>query len=116
MLNHGASADLFPTDLNEVKGLLVHEGIEVANRFSKNSSEIGIANSIPEERISFTIPKMIDAYKVGYGPDAYTEVRDTELKGSLKKAREKKLSEHRAQNKNLHVPSGRMEVRNSIEN
>ena len=59
---------------------------------------------------SANYPKMIDAYNVGYGPDAYTEIKNTEIKTGLEKIKSKKILGHRSLNKNLLIPSGRKEV------
>lgn len=92
-----------PTDLSQIKNLLYSE----TPPSKRDISQIDSSSELP----SITFPKTIEAYKVGYGPDAYTEVRDTEIKAGLEKVRSKKLIEHRAQNKHLLAPSGRKEVR-----
>ena len=110
MLNFTKPSDSLPTDFDEIKGLVMHEGIDVASRASKENSEIG---SFGDQSVVY--PKVIEAYKVGYGPDAYTEVKDTDLRVSVEKAKDKKISEHRSQNKNLLIPSGRKDVLNLSE-
>jgi len=105
MLNFTKPQDSLPTDFDEIKGLVMYDNIDLASRVSKENSEIG---SFGDQ--SAVYPKVIEAYKVGYGPDAYTEVKDTDLKVSVEKTKEKKINEHRSQNKNLLIPSGRKDV------
>lgn len=106
MRNFVKPSTILPNNLDEVKTMLVYDRSDLGNKSSKNTSYIGSVS----DSVSMGYPKMIDAYKVGYGPDAYTEVRETDIKVGLEKVRKTKIMEHRSQNKNLLVPSGRKEV------
>jgi len=102
-------SEVLPSSIDELKNLLIYDRLEL-NKHNQDSSSIGNASNQSE----LGYPKIIEALNVGYGPEAYTEVKETEIKVGVEKAKRKKLVEHRSQNKNLLVPSGRKEVKNFL--
>ena len=95
-----------PVDLHQIKSLLVQDNSDAITRTNKKGSPI----SNLHEQSSLRFPKIIDAYKLGLDFETSSDNKNMDMKNDIQKLSKKKVIEHRSQNRNLLIPSGRKDV------